>query len=389
MSEYEKKSLIKFLALYLGSALVFITIIATVVYSSKVENLQELQKQKLKNFCSIISTDIIDSHMRGMDFNIPKSEEFSFALIDSKNEIIFSNLGSTQDIATQGFYERDGRLGIVDSGPRLHHGIKYIVAEEHSLAKQKQEAFNIALYIWFAATASVCILGITLSKQFLKPLRIQMQKIDDFVKASTHELNTPITSLILSLDTLKNEVSDKTKLESLKTSAKAISKIYDDLTYYIQKESIKKEDEWIDIGELAADKIAIYSKIAKTKNITFRQDIGSFLFKIDKTAATRLIDNLISNAVKYSKANGEIAVTVKEHLVEIADNGVGIDEASKDSIFQKFKRATTSGGGFGLGLYIVKSICDDYKIDIDLKSEKEKGSSFTLHFPKNPTLLPR
>lgn len=389
MSEYEKKSLIKFLSLYLGSALIFITIIATTVYYSKIENLQELEKLKLKNFCSLISTNIIDSHMRGEKLNIPKSQEFEVALIGSKGEVIYSNIPKLPSFGTQGFYERDGKLGLVDSGPRMHHGIKYIIAEEHSLYKQINDAFITSVLIWIVSMFMVCVLGITLSRQFLKPLRVQMQKIDDFVKASTHELNTPITSLILSLDTLKNEVQDSAKIDHLKASAKAISKIYDDLTYYIQKESVKREDEWIDIGELAKDRADFYSKIAKTKNITIDTSIETYIFKIDKTAATRVVDNLISNALKYSNPKGNIGIKVSANILEVSDSGIGIDERSKDAIFQKFKRATKSGGGFGLGLYIVKTICDDYGIDIQVESSKDNGSKFKLTFPKNPTLLTR
>jgi two-component system OmpR family sensor kinase len=62
------------------------------------------------------------------------------------------------------------------------------------------------------------------------------------------------------------------------------------------------------------------------------------------------------------------------------DDGIGIDEPLQKTIFDKFERATKSGGGFGLGLYIVKTICDEYGIKIELESKKEKGSKFRLVF---------
>ncbi len=379
MSEYEKKSLFKFLSLYLGSALVFITVIAAVVYYAKVENLSELQKQKLKNFCSFISTEIIDSHMRGDKLVLSKNSDFSMALIDKEGKIIYGNIKRVPKLE-QGFYEVDGRVGIVDGGPRLHHGIKYVVAEEHGLEKQKREALIASLLIWAVSIVLVGILGFSLSRQFLAPIRQEIQKLDDFVKASAHELNTPITSLILSLDSIKDEIGDKSKIEHLKASAKAISKIYDDLTYYVQKETIKKEDSWIDIGELAAERALFYSQIAKAKNVALDVKTEPFIFNIDKTAATRLIDNLLSNAVKYSKPGGAVLISVSDKLIEVFDNGIGIEASLQKTIFDKFERATKSGGGFGLGLYIVKTICDEYRIKIELESEKEKGSKFRLIF---------
>lgn len=379
MSEYEKRSLLKFLSLYFGSALVFITVIAAVVYYDKVDNLLELQKQKLKNFCSFVSTEIIDSHMRGDDFRLPGNSGFSMALIDKDGKIVYGDIERLPKLE-QGFYETEGRLGIVDGGPRLHHGIKYVIAEEHELEKQKREALIASFLIWAVSTVLVGILGFSLSRQFLAPIRQEIQKLDDFVKASTHELNTPITSLILSLDSIKAEVGDTSKIEHLKASAKAISKIYDDLTYYVQKETIKKEGSWIDMGELANERARFYSKIAKAKNVALDIKTESFIFNIDKTAATRLIDNLLSNAVKYSKPGKTVVISVSEKLIEVSDEGIGIEEPLQKTIFDKFERATKSGGGFGLGLYIVKTICDEYGIKIELESEKEKGSKFRLIF---------
>jgi two-component system OmpR family sensor kinase len=379
LSEYEKKSLLKFLSLYLGSALVFITVIATIIYYAKVENISELQKQKLKNFCSFVSAEIIDSHMRGDEFILSKNSDFSMALIDKEGKIIYGDIKRVPKLE-QGFYEADGRLGIVDGGPRLHHGIKYVVAEEHGLEKQKQEALITSLLIWAVSIVLVGILGFSLSKQFLAPVRQEIQKLDDFVKASAHELNTPITSLILSLDSIKAEIGDVSKIEQLKASAKAISKIYDDLTYYVQKETIKKEDNWIDIAELASERVLFYSKIAKAKNVVVDIKTEPFIFNIDKTAATRLIDNLLSNAIKYSKPGGVVLISVSDKLIEVLDDGIGIDEPLQKTIFDKFERATKSGGGFGLGLYIVKTICDEYGIKIELESKKEKGSKFRLVF---------
>jgi two-component system OmpR family sensor kinase len=329
--------------LYLGSALVFITVIATIIYYAKVENILELQKQKLKNFCSFVSTEIIDSHMRGNEFILSKNSDFSMALIDKEGKIIYGDIKRVPKLE-QGFYEVDGKLGIVDGGPRLHHGIKYVVAEEHGLEKQKQEALIISLLIWAVSIVLVGILGFSLSRQFLAPVRQEIQKLDDFVKASAHELNTPITSLILSLDSIKAEIGDASKIEHLKASAKAISKIYDDLTYYVQKETIKKEDNWIDIAELASERVLFYSKIAKAKNVVVDIKTEPFIFNIDKTAATRLIDNLLSNAVKYSKPGGVVLISVSDKLIEVLDDGIGIDEPLQKTIFDKFERATKSGG---------------------------------------------
>jgi two-component system OmpR family sensor kinase len=384
LSAYEKKSLFKFLGLYLGSAFVFITVIAALLYSTKIENLAELQRQKLKNYTSALSAEIIDSHMKGTELKIPKSYEFKIALIDKDGKVIHNELAAIPPLDKE-FYESHRHIGIVDSSARLHHGIKYIIAEEILYAKQSKEAALNVIAMWLISMTLVCILAITLSKQFLKPVRQEVQRIDNFVKASTHELSTPITAIILSLDTLKRECKDappeiSSKIDHLKTSAKMLGKIYEDLTYYLQRETLKKDEQWIDFFELAKERVSFYAKLAQSKNISVEAFGESFLYRIDTSAAERLVDNLLSNALKYSRTNGSVKITVKQNLISVEDDGIGMDAAQQKKIFDKFTRATDVGGGFGLGLYIVKTVCDDYKIKIEVQSEEGKGSKFNLLF---------
>lgn len=379
MSEYEKKSLAKFLGLYLGSAFVFITVIASLLYFIKVENIAELERQKLKNLSSSISAEIIDSHMRGGNYQIPKNKEFKVALIGSDDSIIYSELASIPPLKL-GIYDGEKLSWIVDGSARLHHGVKYVIVASELISAQKREALYIAVFVWLVSIVFVVAVAFKLSRQFLAPIKQEIDRLDDFVKASAHELNTPITALVLSLDSLKKEVEDSSKIEYLKASAKMLSKIHEDLTYYLQRETQRKNEEWIDFFELCKEKAAFYGKLGAAKNISVSLDGESLLYCIDTTAAARLIDNLLSNAIKYSKQNGNVHITVTQNKIEIDDDGIGIDEASKSQIFEKFKRATATGGGFGLGLYIVKTICDDYKIRIELVEKDGAGSRFRLIF---------
>lgn len=379
MSEYEKKSLIKFLALYLGSAFIFIGVIALMLYSAKIENISELNRQKLKNYSSTLSSDIIDSYMHGHKFNIPKNDDFKVALIDKDDKPSYNEIGALPPLQV-GFYETDKGKGIIDGSPRLHHGIKYLVVQGDLFAKERREAAYTAFLVWLSSIILVCSLAVTLSRQFLKPVRKEIEKLDNFVKASAHELNTPITSLILSLDGLKNEVKDPSKIEHLKASAKMLSKIHEDLTYYLQRETLKKDEQWIDFLELGQARAAFYAKVGSPKNITVEAEGESFLFRMDTTAAARLIDNLLSNAVKYSKNGGKVKIKISPNLIVVEDDGIGMNDAARRKIFEKFTRATEIGGGFGLGLYIVKTVCDDYSIKIEVDSKEGEGSGFRLIF---------
>jgi len=379
LSEYEKRSLFRFLGLYLGSAFIFILLIAAMLYKIETAHSYELQKQRLKNHCAKISAIIVDSHMKDEAYKLPRSDEFKIALLDKNGNRIYSELEGTMDTTSEFVMSAKG-IRALDDSTRGHHGVYFVVAQESSYLESKDDAKLHAILLFLASFTLASLLGVTLSKEFLKPMRLEVEKLDRFVKASTHELNTPITALILGLDKVAKEYGSSAKIAGLKASAKMISKIYDDLTYYLQKERVRIEDEWIDLYELACQRAAFFSELADGKNVNVTAKGVSFVYKMDRSNAERLLDNLISNAIKYSKQNGKVEVTVELNSITVKDEGIGIDETKIDEIFGKYYRAVTTPGGFGLGLYIVKSICDDYGIKVSAKSEKNIGSEFTLNF---------
>jgi two-component system OmpR family sensor kinase len=101
---------------------------------------------------------------------------------------------------------------------------------------------------------------------------------------------------------------------------------------------------------------------------------------IAPTKAKMLINNLLSNAIKYSKPNTTITITTSPESFTIKDEGIGIEKEKLDMIFQRFVRANSYAGGFGVGLNIVDSIVTEYGYIITVKSEKNRGTEITLQF---------
>jgi two-component system OmpR family sensor kinase len=98
----------------------------------------------------------------------------------------------------------------------------------------------------------------------------------------------------------------------------------------------------------------------------------------DRRKITRVIDNLISNAIKYNKRNGMIEITLLQGELQIRDTGIGIDEEKIPFMFDRYLRFNDSEGGFGVGLSIVKMILDEYAISIDVKSKEGEGTTMVL-----------
>ena len=156
----------------------------------------------------------------------------------------------------------------------------------------------------------------------------------------------------------------------------------------IENDQFLKEDN-IKISALLQE---VYDEISirfQDKNINYSIEVRNdfLLVKVNKFLLFNLLFNLINNAIKYNRENGDIHVEVSqekgEYFVEIIDSGIGINPADIPFIFNRFKKLKQSlqQDSFGLGLPIVKSIADFHRIRIDVASEKDKGSTFRLVFP--------
>ena len=120
------------------------------------------------------------------------------------------------------------------------------------------------------------------------------------------------------------------------------------------------------------------------KNISITSELQEVMLKANAKSISLVIDNLLSNAYKYTPKNGNVQVRTfqaeGENFLSIKDNGYGIAQKDLEHIFKRYTRFDNSKGGFGLGLSIVKKICDEFKIKIECKSELKKGSEFILQW---------
>ena len=101
---------------------------------------------------------------------------------------------------------------------------------------------------------------------------------------------------------------------------------------------------------------------------------------MDKTRTQKVVNNLISNSIKYSNANSKVIVTLKDTVFSVQDFGIGISPKEQSEIFKRYKRGNNIEGGFGIGLDIVKRICKDYGLKLDLISKIDEGSTFSIDF---------
>jgi two-component system OmpR family sensor kinase len=279
------------------------------------------------------------------------------------------------------FYDKNGSLYYVDKIDLAHLKAKFIAVKGSDIEIELQSVREHLYMILTIALASIIILAYFLTKMFLRPIRNYISKIDDFIKDTTHELNTPIAAITMTIETMdKSHLDPKLlrKIMRIDIAAKTISNLYQDLSFVALYGKSPNKNEIVDLEEFLYDRIDYFAPLAEVKNISFVTDLQNYKLTIDRNKLRILVDNLISNAIKYNSKNGHIKIELRDGFLAIEDEGAGIEPDKLRDIFARYARFNDSSGGFGLGLNIVKMICDEYDIKISVKSELGHGSRFEL-----------
>lgn len=379
LTSSEKKSFFSFLALYLGSSFILMSISLFFYYQNEKILYIDLVKSNMQNIVSKASNEIIVSHMTDGIFDKNRylnNQDYKIAFYDKDKRLLFGNLEENFSFEHNFYYDED-KLLILDSSTVGHLGVWYIILKDNSLKEKISKLkFNIvAIFLIFYSI--IALVGWYLAKLFLKPIKEEREKLNNFIKDTTHELNTPISALIMSSD---GENLTKKQLERIKFSAKRVSEIYKDLTYIFLENIEKKSIEKIDLSEIIKDEVCHFEPMCARKKLNISLDLQEFNYLINKDDFIRLFNNLFSNAIKYNKTDGKIEIVLKNRELIIKDSGIGIPKDKIKDIFNRYYRATNQSGGFGLGLNIVNMICKTYNIKIEVDSFEDKGTTFKLIF---------
>ena len=377
LTSSEKKSFFSFLALYLGSSFILMLIALFFYYQNEKTLYLDLVKSNMQNIVSKVSNEIIISHMLDVEFNRDiylNNQDYKISFYDKDKNLLFGNLDEKLNFE-QNFYNDEEKLIIVDSSTVGHLGIWYIALKDNSL-KEKISNLKLNIFLIFLIFYTIiAIVSWSLAKLFLKPIKNERERLNNFIKDTTHELNTPISAIIMSCE---DDNLTKKQLDRIKFSAKRVSEIYKDLTYIFLGNIEKKSLDKIDLSKVIKEEIINFEPMIARKRLKINLNIEEFFYEINKDDFIRLFNNLFSNAIKYNKTDGNIDIILQNSELIIKDSGIGISKDKIKDIFNRYYRATNQSGGFGLGLNIVNMICKTYNIKIDVQSLENIGSTFTL-----------
>ena len=229
---------------------------------------------------------------------------------------------------------------------------------------------------FLAIIAFALLLSFAFAIYALYPLKNALNLTEEFIKDILHDFNTPLSTLRLNSAMLEEEIGENSKVTRIQNSVANILNLQSNLRSYLDNHSFQKEE--FDLRELLDERIAMIEK--NFKELEFVVEVESVVLDANRDAFTRIVDNLLTNAAKYNKKDGKVILKVENNIFQIEDTGKGIKNPSK--IFERFYKEQERG--IGIGLHIVKKLCEELEIKISVDSIVGKGSIFYLNL-KNLT----
>ncbi|WP_133174797.1 sensor histidine kinase [Arcobacter caeni] len=195
---------------------------------------------------------------------------------------------------------------------------------------------------------------------------------DKFIEHSVHEIKTPLSIINLNVQ-LRNKTSGEDKYsKKIEGALKTLENSYEDMTFLHTKNKIDYVIENLNLEDILKNRIKYFNVIATTQNRQLELIINkNIFFNISKIELHRLIDNNLSNAIKYSKVGSNIKIVLSNNILEFHSFGNPIRNTK--NIFKRYVRENENARGHGLGLAIIKDICKKYKIKIDVKYENNQN----------------
>ncbi|HEC1764667.1 TPA: HAMP domain-containing histidine kinase [Campylobacter lari] len=431
-SENFNNTIFKILALYIITSGVFLTIFFITFYQKEANYIRLNQITHSYTHYNYILQNIIEArhdrtYLNQEDFSyISKRLNTQFAII-ANNQVIFSNLTFdalkilTQLKKNDFIYNENKRLFIdfsrirnlntyIDTSnlkkPKHHshflrHKNIHIIIETDDLGFKKEqyrkdnynnldindfshELWKLKLKTIFYTLICILLLAVVayiLILLVFKNIKEQFKALNDFIKDTTHEINTPLSVILASIkkfdDTNLNPNNIK-KLNHIKLASKNLNHIYQNLialNFFLQKENTKED---INLKELLEQRLEYFETLIAQKNLIIEKNLLEQNFYANKEEMQILIDNLLSNAIKYTNAHKKIYIYLKEKTLSIKDEGQGMSTKEIAQIFTRYKRFNQDQGGFGIGLNLVKQIADKNNINIKVLSKENEGSEFIL-----------
>jgi signal transduction histidine kinase len=342
-NKVEKESFVKSFLLFFLSLGSLITVLFYLNYTKNIQTLDEK----------------IFSQMRICSYNL-KCKQFEIDFIKKKKQEQYK------------LYKNQDKLSSFYPIPGSTKNIMSITLDPFQYIKQLKQLKQSLYYYYFITLFIVLLLSIVFSFYALYPLNNALILTKEFIKDILHDFNTPLSSIRLNISMLKKEIGKNNKLLRVEQSVENILNLQGQLRYYLN--NYTTQIELFDLSESIQKHIVILEK--NYPKIKFIIKVEKIYLNTNKQAFYRIVDNILTNSAKYNKQNGTVTISFNKvkNILSIEDSGIGIKNTHK--IFNRFYKEQERG--IGIGLHIVKKLCDELDINISVKSKLGIGTVFYL-----------
>ncbi|WQZ82618.1 copper-sensing histidine kinase CrdS [Helicobacter pylori] len=391
LTHYEKKSLKLFLGTYLGSSFVLMLVISVLAFNYEKNEKIKMIRMDMDKMASKIASEVVALHMQthgdyhnALSALISRYKDASIALFDSKKRVLYSNIPESADLIKNhkeaGFFSFKGEYYLITDETFAHLGVAKMLFKNSKPLHFSSLYRNMVLVF---VVAFLCVIGVSvfLGRLFLKPIRNEITRIDHFLKNTTHELNTPMSALVLSLKTLE----DNQQHRRIKIAIQRMSFLYRSLSYLVMQDIERESFVLLDLKALIIKENTLFSEMIDYHKLEFKSDLVGVELKAKEQDFLSLYSNLLMNAIKYSVMHGYIHIELTPEFLKVKNLGYEIPKDKITELSVRYARFNSSVLGYGIGLDLVKKVCEKYKMRLEIHSEPSlKGTfyenSFCIHF---------
>lgn len=339
-------------------------------------------RMDMDKMASKIASEVVALHMQthgdyqnALNDLISRYKDASIALFDSKRRVLYSNIPESADLIKNhkeaGFFSFKGEYYLFSDETFAHLGVAKMLFKNSKPLHFSSLYRNIVLVF---VIAFLCVIGVSvfLGRLFLKPIRNEITRIDHFLKNTTHELNTPMSALVLSLKTLE----DSQQHRRIKIAIQRMSFLYRSLSYLVMQDIECESPMLLDLKALITKENTLFSEMIDYHKLEFKSDLAGVAFKAKEQDFISLYSNLLMNAIKYSVMHGYIHIELTHEFLKVKNLGYEIPKDKITELSVRYARFNSSVLGYGIGLDLVKKVCEKYKMRLEIHSEPSLKGSF-------------
>ncbi len=382
MLSSEKRSLIRFLAIYLSSTFILFALGSYIFYNFQKYQIIDNQRSQLQLEADKIVQRLRELHLT---FNkpllYPNDPSFNSAIYDLDKGYIFGSFNPKNIKWNKEFYKDREKLFHLHTLKPYYLGASYLLVSKNFDPKPLNELIDILLVFLVVAGVIFTLLGFFLGRLFTAPMRESIELMNRFIEDTTHELNTPISTILTNIELLDTIYSceGQKEMRRIEIASKTLSRLYEDLTFLKLNHNYHRALEKLNISELLQKRIKFFQTLIEAKNIKVIKNIEpDIILKIDRNDAIRLLDNLLSNAIKYNHKSGKLEIILTAKQLEVQNEGDGIKREDIALIQKRFRRANSSEGGFGIGLDIIAQVVKRYNFVFTINSDINQPTKVTI-----------